>query len=92
MISAKLYYSEGCRLCDAVMSQLDELGAKYTAVEVIETKAKDAWKVIETGEEIPINIMKGVPALFDMGVMIVGYQIGAIIGKYKSILAKSNKK
>ncbi len=85
---AKLYYAEGCRLCDAVMSQLDELGGKYNAVEVKENEAKDAWIVIETGEEIPVNIMSGVPALYDQGVMITGYQIGAVIGKYRGILMK----
>ncbi len=102
MESTKLYFAEGCRLCDAVMSQLDELGAKYDAVEVEENATGDGWIIIDEtspvrGKEISSQIMKGVPALFQPqpgkpDVMIIGYQIGAVIGQYKSILMKKKKK
>jgi len=91
MRMARLFYAQGCRLCDAAMSQLDECGARYNAIEVVESKDKDSWIVVETKEEISITIMKGVPALFDQGVMIVGYQIGMVIAKYKEILMKAKK-
>ncbi len=92
----KLYFSEGCRLCDSVMRQLDELGAKYDAVEVTENEDNTAWLIIDEtsprkGTSISTTIMKGVPALYHLGAIITGYQIGAIIGHYRSVMKKKEK-
>lgn len=91
MQMAQLFYADGCRLCDIVMDQLDHVGARYNAVEVIENEAQDAWVVVETGEEISTAIMKGIPALMSCGVIMIGFQIGSIIGKYREIMLKKAK-